>query len=246
MAEKRYSFQILSGNALKMIAVITMLIDHAAVVFIENGILGGPFYYDFNAIWASPYLTMWWRVDKVMRSMGRLAFPIFCYLIVEGFLHTRDVKKYAARLLAFAFLSEIPFDLAAFGTWFYPYHQNVYFTLLLGLLAIAGISRSQEEKNYWKQILFIIACCSCAGFLKTDYGAFGVFFIILLYLSRSRKVIQTVAGSIALLEDAVAAPLAFVPIRMYNGTRGKKNWKWFFYVFYPAHLLILAAAGAIF
>lgn len=116
-----------------MIAVITMLIDHAAVVFIENGILGGPFYYDFNAIWASPYLTMWWRVDKVMRSIGRLAFPIFCYLIVEGFLHTRDVKKYAARLLAFAFLSEIPFDLAAFGTWFYPYHQNVYFTVVAAL-----------------------------------------------------------------------------------------------------------------
>lgn len=243
MAEKKYPFQILSGNALKMIAVITMLIDHIGVVLIENGILGGPFNYDFNAIWASQYLTMWWKVDRVLRYIGRLAFPIFCFLIVEGLVHTRNVKNYGRRLLIFALISEIPFDLAAFGTWFCPDYQNVYFTLFLGLLAIAGIRKFQEEGNLYKQALVMVLCCGCAKLLKTDYGMFGVFFIILLYLCRSRIVMQTVLGSVALLEDALTAPLAFVPIRMYNGTRGKRNWKWFFYVFYPAHLLVLAVIG---
>lgn len=245
MSEKKYPFQILNGNALKMIAIVTMLIDHTAVVLIENGILRGPFQFDFNAIRASQYLTMWWNADRVMRAVGRLAFPIFCYLIVEGFLHTRDVKKYAGRLLAFGFLSEIPFDLAIFGTWFYRSYQNVYFTLLLGLLAIAGIRKFQEEGGLWEQALTALLCCSCAQLLKTDYGAFGVFFIIMLYLTRSQIGMQTGLGIIALLSEAPTAPLAFVPIRMYNKTRGKRNLKWFFYVFYPAHLLILAVIGKI-
>lgn len=247
MTEKKYPFQILSGNALKIIAVITMLIDHTGVVLIENRILGGPFHYDFGAIWASQYLTKWWKVDKVLRGIGRLSFPIFCFLIVEGLVHTRDVKKYGGRLFIFALISEIPFDLAAFGTWYCPDYQNVYFTLFLGLFAIAGIKKYGEEEGgaLWKQALIVILCCGCAKFLKTDYGMFGVFFIILLYLCRSQVMMQTVLGSVAFLDDALTAPLAFVPIRMYNGTRGKRNWKWFFYLFYPAHLLALAVIGGI-
>jgi len=252
------SEKYLSGNALKMIAIVTMFIDHAAVVLIENNILNGPFHFDFQAINSSKSLTMWWNIDIAMRYIGRFAFPIFCFLIVEGFLHTRDVRKYAWRLLVFAFISEIPFDLAAFNTWFYIQYQNVYFTLFLGLLAIAGIQRYDgsggrkesgeidfitESPCLWKQAVVIVACCGAAHLLRTDYDAFGVFFIVLLYLCRNQIWMQTIIGSIALLWE-VTAPLAFIPIRLYNGTRGKKNLKWFFYLFYPVHLLVLVIIRA--
>jgi len=231
------SFRCLNSNALKMIAILTMFIDHGAVALIENRILGGPF--NFISGQASDYIAMWWNVDMVLRLMGRLAFPIFCFQVVEGFLHTRDVKKYAGRLLLFALISEIPFDLAIFNTWFYPQYQNVYITLFFGLLAIAAVNRFETEGSLWKQAAAMALCCGLAQLLKADYGAFGVFFILLLYYCRRNIRMQTVLGCLALLWE-VTAPLAFIPIRMYNGERGDKKWQWFFYVCYPAHLLVAA------
>ena len=224
----------MSGNALKMLAVISMVIDHAAVALIENHILLSG---------QSQYAVLWQKADKVMRFIGRMAFPIFCYLIVEGFLHTRDVKKYGTRLLIFSLISEIPFDLAAFNTWFYPWYQNVYITLLLGLVAIGGIQKYGQEGSWWKQAAVFAGCCLSALLLKCDYGVFGVFFIVLLYLLYDNPWQQTIFGSLCLLWEP-GAILAFVPIRMYNGTRGNKRWKWFFYVFYPAHLLVLTLIRA--
>ena len=232
----------LNSNGLKWVAIITMLLDHGAVVLIENRILGGPFH--LMAAQTSPYIAMWWKVDLVLRFIGRLAFPIFSYQIVEGFLHTRDIKKYGRRLLVFAFISEIPFDLAVFDTWFYPQYQNVYITLFLGLAAIWAVHRYEEEGSLWKQALAVGVCCSLAQLIKADYGAFGVFFVVLLYYCRNRTGMQTVLGCAALAWE-VAAPLAFIPIRMYNGRRGDKRWQWFFYIFYPAHLLALAGIGAV-
>lgn len=233
---KRQPFQCLSSNELKIIAVISMMIDHGAVVLIENRILGGPFY--FISSDTSEYIAVWWRINSVLRFIGRLAFPIFCYQIVEGFFHTKNVNKYAERLLIFAIISEVPFDLAVFNTWFYPQYQNVYITLFFGLLAIAAIHKFESEGELWKEVLAIVLCCGCAEITKSDYGAYGVVFIILLYLFRRNIRLQTIVGCMALLWE-VTAPLAFIPIRMYNGERGNKNWKWFFYIFYPAHLLIL-------
>ncbi len=226
----------LNSNGLKWVAVIAMLIDHGALALIENRILGGPFH--LMAAQTSPYIAMWWKVDVALRLIGRLAFPIFCYQIVEGFVHTKDWKRYAWRLFLFALLSEAPFDMAAFNTWFYPRYQNVYFTLLLGLGAIGAIHQYEKETIPWKQAGAVVLCCGLAQVLKTDYGAFGVFFIVLLYYCRSNIRKQTILGSIALAWE-VTAPLAFIPIRMYNGKRGDKRWKWFFYLFYPVHLLAL-------
>lgn len=222
--------RILNSNALKMIAVISMLIDHGAVALIENHILERG---------DLPSLSVWRNVDMVARHVGRVAFPIFCYLIVEGYFHTRDVKKYGARLLVFSLISEIPFDLAAFNTWFYPEYQNVYITLFLGLLAIAGIERYGQEGSWWKQAAVFAGCCGTAWLARCDYGVFGVFFIVLLYLFHDNAPRQTLFGSLCLMWEP-AAILAFIPIRAYDGTRGSQKWKWFFYVFYPAHLLVLA------
>lgn len=226
------NFRILNSNTLKLIAVISMMIDHTAVALIENSILG-------HGQGNLPHMAVWRGADIAMRFTGRIAFPIFCFLLVEGFLHTRDVKKYAGRLFAFALISEIPFDLAAFNAWFDPAHQNVYVTLFLGLLAMAGIRRYEREGNRWGQAVVFTGCCLAAWLTRCDYGVFGVFFIVLLYMLRDDAPRQTLTGILCLLWEP-GAILAFIPIRMYDGTRGSGRWKWFFYVFYPAHLLALA------
>lgn len=226
----------MSGNVLKFIAIITMLIDHIGAVIIENGILHAQDLEKFSAILATPQGQLIWNADFVVRCIGRLAFPIFCFLLVEGFQYTRNVRKYAMRLGIFALVSEIPFDLAINGQVFSLTTQNVYFTLLLGLIALAGVQKFPRE--FWKQAVVILGCSVLAWFMHTDYGAFGVLFIVMLYLLRYERVAQTAVGTLMLCWE-LPAVLSFIPIRLYNGTRGKKNWKYLFYGFYPVHLLIL-------
>lgn len=234
-------FQRLNSDGLKMIAIVTMAVDHAAVGLIENYALGGPS--NYLPAQSSAYAAMWWNVDVVLRLIGRVAFPIFCFQLVEGFAHTGNVKKYAKRLLLFAFISEIPFDLAVFNTWFYPQYQNVFVTLFLGLVALEAVRRFGAEGSLWKQAAAAALCCGLAQILKSDYGAFGVFFILLMYYCRRNPRMQAVLGSLSLLWEGTA-PLAFVPIRMYNGEKGNKKWRWLFYGFYPGHLLMVAGIRA--
>lgn len=226
----------MSGNVLKMIAVITMLIDHIGAVVIENGMLQVQNPDALAAILATPQGQAIWKADFVLRCIGRLAFPIFCFLLVEGFQYTRNVKKYAMRLGVFALVSEIPFNLAISGQACSLDSQNVYVTLLLGLIALIGVQKFQRE--FWKQALVILGCSGLAAILRTDYGAFGVIFIVTLYLLRYETVAQTAVGSLMLCWE-LPAVLSFIPIRLYNGTRGKGNWKYLFYGFYPVHLMIL-------
>ena len=215
----------MSGTALKWIAVISMLIDHTAEVLMNH-----------NAALTEP---IWAQIYVLMRGIGRIAFPIYAFLLVEGFLHTRDVKKYLTRMFLFAVVSEIPFDLAVFHTPFYWGYQNVFFSLFLGLLALAGI---RWGTGLWKQALALIMCVGAAQLINCDYGAFGVFFIVLLYMTRYDKKTQTVLGALSLVWE-LPGILAFIPIRLYNGTRGRCGNKYFFYAFYPAHLLILWMIG---
>ena len=224
----------MSGTTLKWIAVISMLIDHTAEVLINH-----------NAALTDP---IWAQIYVLMRGIGRIAFPIYAFLLVEGFLHTRNVKKYLARMLTFAVVSEIPFDLAVFHTPFYWGYQNVFFTLFLGLLALAGENVLHQSSGMlagaglWKQALALILCVGTAQLINCDYGAFGVFFIILLYMTRYDKKTQTVLGAISLIWE-LPGILAFIPIRLYNGIRGRCGNRYFFYAFYPAHLLVLWCIG---
>lgn len=210
----------MSTFVLKLIAVISMLIDHTgAVLFPEE---------------------VWFRI------VGRLAFPIFCFLIAEGYTHTRNVKRYAFRLFLFALLSEIPFDLLFFDSWFDISGQNVFFTLFLGLCAVwvADILKSR-----WPVPAFLCAglFAAAAQLLCTDYGAFGVALIVAFFLCRDKDFLKTAAFLLlntgdALLNDSMvqlyAAP-AVLPILLYNGKPGKYRMKVFFYLFYPCHLLLL-------
>lgn len=222
----------LSGTALKGIACVTMLIDHIGASCLENGFLSAP---------AAPAGLA--ALDLVLRLIGRLAFPIFCFLLVEGFLHTHDVKKYIGRLFLFGLLSEVPFDMAFFKTPFHWGNQNVYWTLGLGVLAMALLQKSEDADGNaaWTGRLAALGCAVVAQLAGTDYGAIGVALIVALYLTRNDRRYQCIIGAGMMLFE-ITAPLAFVLLWFYNGERGRcPQWaKWAFYGFYPVHLTLLA------
>ena len=233
----------LSGTALKMIACITMLIDHIGASCIEAGLLLPELETGEVSGGALNQLPLY-QLDRVLRFTGRLAFPIFCFLLVEGFVHTHDVKKYVRRLFLFALISEVPFDLAFFRTPFDFSAQNVYWTLALGVLAMAGLKHFEKPDGSasWKGLL-CAAGCTLAGFLAcTDYDGIGVLIICALYLTRADRKRQCIVGAV-LFAWELTAPLAFVLVWFYNGQRGACSplQKKAFYWFYPVHLSVLAA-----
>lgn len=225
-------YKCLSGSMLKLIAIITMTIDHTAVAFRQ----------DFKAI-DIPFvdgpvlgneLTLYW----LMRLIGRMAFPIFCFLISEGYQHTRNKPKYALRLLIFAVISEVPYNLFHNGKWMDLGAQNVFFTLFAGLLMIY-IYETVKGNLLKYVILFAITVVS--GYTKADYGMAGVLLVFLMYILRSQPVAQALLAY-PILNVRTAAVMAFVPINLYNGKRGFIKGpvlKFFFYAFYPLHILIL-------
>lgn len=225
----------LTGSTLKWIAIVTMLIDHTGAAVLEKMLISGK-YGEVSA--ANPL----YQTDMILRGIGRLAFPIFCFLLVEGFLHTKNVWKYAGRLALFALVSEIPFDLAFQGEWLFMGYQNIFFTLLIGLLVMIAF-QTAEEKIAAKPLrilceaLVLLAGYVLADVMRTDYGGLGVVCIMLLYIFRYNRKMQVLAGA-AIFMWEITAPLAFLPIYFYNGKRGMKM-KYFFYAFYPVHLLIL-------
>ena len=239
-----------SGSTLKIIAITAMLIDH-----IGAGLLG-------RLLWANGYGVLMTTTDiqaimswlqenaalyygySAMRMIGRVAFPIFCFQLVEGFQKTRDVKKYALRLGAFALISEVPFDLTFKAQLFDLSYQNVFFTLFFGLLTMIVVDKLTKTQlpKAGKIVLSgvaIVAGAVIAELLNTDYGAIGVVCIMALFVFKYSKVAQIVAGCIAFCWE-ITAPLAFIPIGFYNGERGLKL-KYFFYAFYPLHLLAIYA-----
>ena len=232
----------LSGTALKMIACITMLIDHIGASCIEAGLLLPELETGEVSGGALNQLPLY-QLDRVLRFTGRLAFPIFCFLLVEGFVHTHDVKKYVRRLFLFALISEVPFDLAFFRTPFDFSAQNVYWTLALGVLAMAGLKRFEKENGLpgWQGLVWAGGCAALALAAHTDYHAIGVIIICALYLTRTNRKRQCLAGALLFLFE-LTAPLAFVLVWFYNGQRGRCTpaMQKVFYWFYPVHLSVLA------
>ena len=212
----------ISAAVLKWIAVLTMVIDHFAVAV----------YWQMAGSSYDVYL--------ILRRVGRIAFPIYCFLLVEGFYHTRNVTKYLRNCILFALLSEIPFDMAIFGQVCYPKGQNVYCTLCIGLgaLIILDRYRARYETKYVLLRLFVIVLAAYMGeVLDVDYHWRGVLFIIMFYYIRDmQEWIRNLAVIFAFAYE-VTAPLAVIPIHFYNGQRGRQL-KYLFYAIYPVHLLI--------
>ena len=231
----------LNGCVLKWIAIILMAIDHFGASILENFLLNvwdvsplGDLLRDYPDYWDLVLMA-----DRVIRKIGRPAFPVFCFFIVEGFCHTRNVKNYAVRLGIFALISEVPFDLAIFGTPFHWGHQNVFFTLFLGLLLIWYL-RDVSTSKEWSLAGALAVCCA-AEVLHVDYGAFGVALIGVYYILRELPVLQAGAGAI-LSAWEMPAPLGSLLLLFYNGERGRQP-KWFFYWFYPVHLFLYYVIG---
>ena len=256
-----------SGTALKTIACITMLIDHIGASCIEAGILTPGL--DIGTL-SRDTLSAYplYQLDRVLRFTGRLAFPIFAFMAVEGYFHTHSFRKYALRLALFAVLSEVPFDLMYGGTWFYPVHQNVIWTLLLGLLGIHLMETVRKKQKTWLYLLTALLVVLIGTVLGTlgmvDYYGTGVLTIFIFYFFRGRKWwclagqllalywvnVQLLGGLLypvhifgmefEICQQGLAL-LALLPIWLYRGRQGyhSKPFQYACYAFYPVHMLIL-------
>lgn len=218
----------LSQEGLKFLACAIMLLDHIGATLIPWGTL---------------------------RIIGRLAFPIFCFLLAEGAHYTRSPRNYLLRLGIGAILSELPFDLALFGSWSWQ-HQSVMITLLLGAMALLAMKRMTQPLL---KILVLLLFAFLADFMNTDYGGAGVLMIALFGLTRERKygwLVQLLGmylicrwiipggvvwfiGRYVFIE--IFAILALIPIWLYSGKKSTSSRavQWAFYLFYPVHLWIL-------
>ena len=198
---------------LKMIAIVSMLIDHMGAILFPQYI--------------------------ILRYIGRIAFPIYTYTLVEGFMHTRDIKKYMVRLGMFALLSEIPVDLAFRGSVIYIQKQNVFFTLFLGVLMLYLLLKS---RNRIQSAALVLAILLLSEFLRTDYSSMGLLMILCFYVFRDNKVMKLLgvaAINVFLMGRVqVFAIPALIFIALHNGEQGPKCKK-FFYGFYPVHLMVL-------
>lgn len=251
------------GNMLKIFAALTMLIDHAALTVVYTMLAKQPDYLalvfstdatteELAAIPAD-YFNLY-TTYTVMRLVGRIAFPIFAFLLYEGFLHTQNIKKYLLRLGILALVSELPYNLivstvnTGTASLFYPQLQNTVFTLFLGLLTLCGmkhfectdLSPKATMRQMFGQLLIVCVAAVLAIVCRTDYSYLGILLIAVFYFFRNSKKLQILLGCILFLGTNVASLLAFIPIGMYNGMllRSKK-FQYFFYIFYPVHLLAL-------
>ncbi len=232
----------ISTAALHIIAMLFMLMDH---------------------LWATLLPAREW-----LTCAGRVAFPIFAFMAVEGYFHTRSFKKYILRMLLFAVLSEIPFDLMYGGTWFYPVHQNVLWTFLLGLLGVWLMEQVRKKGKTWMYLLVCVLVVPAGLVLGTlcmvDYYGVGVLTVFVFYFLHGRKwwcflgqlaalywlnvellgglmyPVQLFGMEFELCQQGLAL-LALIPIWLYRGRQGyhSRPFQYLCYAFYPVHMLLL-------
>lgn len=239
MTEKQFD---ISSCGLHVLAMALMLSDH---------------------VWAAVFPNV-----RILTCIGRLAFPIFAFMIVEGYFHTRNFRKYLLRMLCFALISEIPFNLLYSGLPFYLFHQNVLWTFLIALLGIRVMELVRQKGKLPLTIgvyfLTVIVCALSATVLMTDFYGFGVLVVFTFYFFRGRKwwcflgqlvflwIINVdimggmyypveLFGKIYEVVEQGLAMLALIPIWLYRGRKGysSKGFQYFCYSFYPLHCLIL-------
>lgn len=231
----------LSQEGLKIIACVTMLLDHIGAVLVPE-------------IYSLYPTEMLFGLYRVLRAVGRIAFPIYCFLLAEGAFHTRSRRKYGLRLLAGLILSEVPFDLLFYGEITFA-HQSVMVTLLLGILYAVTMNYLPGQ-GY--RILLLAPFAMLAELLNSDYGGWGVAVIGLFVITRESgnkcwiqalglAIIGWMIGGMTVAVGSVAVPIqvcsvaAMVPIALYDGSKRTDN-VWVrrgFYLFYPVHLAIL-------
>ena len=224
------NWKALDGTMLKFIACASMLTDHIAKFLL----------YRNNELHFNVSLE---TIDTLV-YFGRLAFPIFAFLLTEGYAHTHNKTKYALNLLFFGLISEVPFDLMLYGSLSFAF-QNVMFTLLLGFLGIWSLDFFKD--NIYLRIGSIATLAIIAYLLNVDYGTGGFAFILLMYALRNEKALQSVICAIV-IPYSVMVFISFGLIYMYNGQRGikSKGAKYAFYSFYPVHMLAIYLSACLF
>lgn len=243
--------QCLSSNQIKMIAVVCMVVDH-----LQKTVIAQVYMTFVNelpveqrmALLTGPLAVL----DSVLLFVGAIAFPLFCCMLAEGYQHTHSKPKFLLRLALFALISELPFDYGFFDGPI-PYFQNVFFTFAIGVATLMLLEFLQEKiPSKWLSIPVQAVALAVILFLaeeivRGDYGGYGVSCIILLYYLRKYRILQMAA--LVLLtwwiepQRLVPMVLAMAIYALYNGQRGKMNLKYFFYWFYPAHILLFYAGG---
>lgn len=211
----------MTSNTLKIIAVISMVIDHVGMLFFPQ--------------------------SAIFRIIGRLAFPIFAFLIANGVIHTTNFRKYIGRLAIFALISQIPFYIFTKMLGIEGLLLNIFFTLILGATLLHLYTR---VKNIYISALATLVVIVFSHFVNYDYGLYGVMLIVSYYIFRKNMIF----GSLAILVSTIyyyATPnffvlqvfslLAIPIIALYkdDATPGKK-YRRVFYWFYPAHLAVLS------
>ena len=241
-------YKILSRSALKWIALITMLIDH------------------IGAIIGSSVFDSWglsWLYDT-LRTIGRISFPIFAFFIAEGWFYTHSKKKYFLTLLIFSIISQ-PIYYFAFDNNYFEF--NILFTFLISILIFYLIDQIKQDKSLAFVYVTLIIAIAVVVFVLTavgapiSYGLYGVFLPVIFYIFNhstwryAKPTMWALAGifmildwlsSFAFVETITFRafidlfPLLSIPLLMlYNGQKGKYSPKWLFYIFYPAHILII-------
>lgn len=225
----------MSALSLKVLALVTMLIDHVGAVFFPQHIF--------------------------LRYIGRLSFPIYAFLIAEGFVHSKNRWKYFLRLFVFGIISEMPYDFLFYGGIFSTKSQNIMFELALGVLVLFCAEMVSKKHKY----LFVVPAAGLillSEVLGLSYGIYGMLLILTAYIVREKGTkIQALysAGTTIIFNGMVDFSLPFIfgpleilstnsiqsmavfaafPIMLYNGQKGKMSLKWFFYIIYPAHLVL--------
>lgn len=254
-------FQCLSGNTLKVIAILTMLIDHLCKIVLQW--LLSNYWWPMmqeGKITFEQYQSIDYFIRFNLQGVGTIAFPLFCYLLAEGFRYTRNRKRYIGMMLFFALISEIPFDIAFFsrysmqeGTFpFYWNYQNVFFTLFLSLLSLACIDRfpstldmqtSRKKALVW-QIVGVAVLAVVADLICCDYGSMGILFVVAFYLCCKNRIYQILVFLLTYMittgnQPTIYILIACLVILLYNGKRGKMKIKYAAYAFYPIHITIL-------
>lgn len=224
----------ITSDLLKLIAVIAMITDHIAWAFVPFGSIAG----------------------QVMHVIGRITAPVMCFMAAEGYYKTRNVKKYAQRLGIFALISHLPYTFFQTGKLEIIYQTSIMFPLFLGVIALIIRDSPKYETAVKNMIILLICLFSMAG----DWGCMAVIWILIFAGRQYSRKVQLqyfcISGAVMIVMNIIFNALngcwynnlfqlgiyLAVPLMLnYNGVRrGGKAYKWFFYIFYPAHLLVLA------
>ena len=221
--------QVFNGAQLKYMAFLSMLLDH-----VNNSMI-------------TPYLDgkgLLLHVSNLLSILGRVAFPLFMFFLVEGFFKTGSRKKYLINLLIFAILSEVPFDLFTSRELFNKNWNNMMFTLALSLATIwivdemkGRLAKKSKALWYGASVLVVAVMCAVAMFFSLDYDYHAIIVAYLFYLFYEKPLYGAALGYLSIIKELYSV-LGFAATLTYNGERGKQ-YKWLNYAFYPVHLLIL-------